>query len=244
MTSATRSHAYQLFMLALCLFALGTLAAHTLFSLSTVTNQILEYADYGICGLFFLDFGHSLLTAPNRWRYLRTWGWLDLLSSIPAIPTLRLGRAGRIVRIIRVLRGVRATKILSGFLLDRRAESAALAAGLVTLLLLVFSSIAIVDFENDPGSNIKTAGDAAWWALSTITTVGYGDRFPVTPEGRLVAAVLMVAGVALFGVVSGFVASWFLAPANRTQKNELDELRDELKSLRAMLEQRLKSGPA
>jgi len=190
MTTDSRSHSYQLFMFALCLFAIGTLAAHTLFSLSDVTRQILEYADYGICGLFLLDFGYSLAVAPNRWSYLRTWGWLDLLSSIPAVPALRLGRAGRIVRIIRVLRGVRATRILSGFVLDRRAESSALAAGLITLLLLVFSSIAILEVENDPGSNIKTAADAAWWALSTITTVGYGDRFPVTSEGRAVAAVL------------------------------------------------------
>lgn len=243
MTSESRSHSYQLFMLALCLFAIGTLAAHTLLSLSETTKQVLDYADAGICGLFLLDFAHSVAVATDRWRYLYTWGWLDLLSSIPALPMLRIGRAGRLIRIIRVLRGVRATKILTGFVLDRRAESAALAAGLLTLILMVFSSIAIVQFEHDPASNIKTASDAVWWALTTITTVGYGDRYPVTPEGRLVAAALMVAGVALFGIVSGFVAAWFLAPANRAQKTELDQLRDELRSLNARLDQLAKAGP-
>jgi voltage-gated potassium channel len=238
MTGESRSPSYQLFMLALCFFALGTLAVHSFVSLSEASRQILEYADAAICGLFLIDFGNSLARAPNRWRYLFTWGWLDFLSSIPAIPVLRLGRAGRVVRIVRVLRGVRATKILSGLVLDRRAESAGLAAALVTLLLVIFSSLAIVQFETGPDSNIKSAGDALWWALSTITTVGYGDRFPVTAEGRLVAVILMMAGIALFGVVSGFVAAWFLAPANRAQKSELDEVRDELRGLRELLENR------
>jgi voltage-gated potassium channel len=241
MTGESRSPSYQLFMLALCLFALGTLAVHSFVPLSDVSREILEYTDAAICGLFLIDFGNSLARAPNRWRYLYTWGWLDLLSSIPAIPALRLGRAGRVVRIVRVMRGVRATKILSGLVLDRRAESAGLAAALVTLLLVVFSSLAIVQFETGPDANIKTASDALWWALSTITTVGYGDRFPVTPEGRMVAAVLMMAGIALFGVVSGFVAAWFLAPANKAQKSELDEVRDELRTLRGVLEERLRS---
>jgi voltage-gated potassium channel len=240
MPNESRSHSYQLFVLALCIFALGVLAVHSFVPISEVSREILEYADATICGLFLIDFGYSLARAPDRWGYLYTWGWLDLLSSIPAIPVLRLGRAGRIVRVIRVLRGVRATKILSGFVLDRRAESTGLAAGLLSLLLLVFSSLAIVQFEVSPDSNIKTAGDALWWALSTITTVGYGDRFPVTPEGRLLGGVLMVGGIALFGVASGFVAAWFLAPTNRAQKTELDELRDEVRGLRAFLEERLR----
>lgn len=240
MTNPPRSHSYQLFMLALCIFAIGTLAIHSLFSLSDSTKQILEYADTGICGLFLLDFAHSLLVAEKPLRYLYTWGWLDLLSSIPAIPVLRLGRAGRLIRIVRVLRGFRATKVLTGFVLDRRAESAALAAGLLSLLLLVFSSIAILQFESDPASNIKTGGDALWWALTTVTTVGYGDRYPVTPEGRLVAAILMIAGVALYGIVSGFVAAWFLAPSSRAQRTELEDVREELRDLNLRLEQVLK----
>ena len=244
MTSESRSQSYQLFMLALCLFALGTLAVHSFVPLSEVSREILEYTDVGICGFFLIDFGYSLARAPNRWRYFYTWGWLDLLSSIPAIPALRLGRAGRIVRIIRVLRGVRATKILSGLVLHRRGESAGLAAALLTLLLVVFASLAIVQFEVGSNANIKTASDALWWAIATITTVGYGDRFPVTSEGRLVASVLMMGGIALFGVVSGFVAAWFLAPTNRAQKTELDELRDELRGLRTLLERALGSGPS
>ena len=76
----------------------------------------------------------------------------------------------------RVLRGLRATKILTTLVVRRRAEHTVLAGSLVVLLLLVFSSIAVLHFENTPEANIKTAEDAIWWALATITTAGYGDR--------------------------------------------------------------------
>ncbi len=152
------------------------------------------------------DVGAEIL----RLRYLVRWGWLDLLSSIPAVDVLRWGRAARILRIVRVIRGVKATKLLSEFVLARRAQSAFLAASLIAILLVVFSSAAILQFETSAEANIRTPEDAIWWAVVTITTVGYGDRYPVSPEGRIIAALLMTAGVGLFGTFSGFIAAWFL----------------------------------
>ena len=106
---------------------------------------------------------------------------------------------------------------------------------LVSFLLVVFSSIAILQFETTADANIKTANDALWWAFVTITTVGYGDRYPVTPEGRIVAAVLMTAGVGLFGTFSGFVASWFLAPKTKLEESETRQLSEEIRALRREL---------
>ncbi len=103
MSSVSRSYAYHLFILAVCLYALGALAAHTFFTLTPSVAQILDYADTGVCFLFFLDFLHSLIRSDSRWRYLYTWGWIDLASSIPLVPALRIGRAARIMRIFRVL---------------------------------------------------------------------------------------------------------------------------------------------
>ncbi|MBM3452384.1 MAG: two pore domain potassium channel family protein [Bacteroidetes bacterium] len=74
----------------------------------------------------------------------------------------------------------------------------------------MFSTIRILQVENDPKSNIKTAEDAIWWADVTITTVGYGDKFPVTSEGRIISAILMTTGVGLFGIFTAFVAPWFV----------------------------------
>jgi voltage-gated potassium channel len=106
---------------------------------------------------------------------------------------------------------------------------------MVSLLLIVVSSIAILQFETVPESNIKGAQDALWWAISTITTVGYGDRFPVTIEGRLVASFLMICGVGLFGTLSGFVASWFLKPTEELRDTELAVLIAEVRELRAAI---------
>ena len=234
--SRTHSGPYQIFMLVLCLLALGALAAETMFPLQPATRQILHYADTAVCVLFFGDFCVQLARAPNRWRYFLRWGWIDLLSSIPAVDALRVGRAARVLRLLRVLRGVRSTRLLAEFVLRRRAQSAFLAASLLSLLLIVAGSIAILEFEHVPGANIVSADDAVWWAIVTLTTVGYGDRFPITPEGRIVAALLMTAGIGLFGTFSGFVASWFLKPAQRENDDEIQALRAELRAIRELLE--------
>lgn len=235
-TARPESVPYQLFMLALCVYTLLALAAEVVLRPGGEIRLLLGYADTAICGVFLLDFLLCIYRAPNRWRYLYTWGWLDLASSIPTIDVARWGRAARAARIFRVLRGVRATKILGSLALAKRAESAFLTVALVAILLLVVASISILQVETAAESNIKTADDALWWALSTITTVGYGDRYPVTPEGRFIAGVLMCAGVGLFGMFSGFLAAWFVAPAANQERSELEALKDEVRQLRAMLE--------
>jgi voltage-gated potassium channel len=225
----------MLFMLVLSILSLVGLAVSTVGHLDQGQKEILEIADLVVCGLFFIDFLVSLHRAPNRLKYFLRWGWLDLLSSIPMISTLRLTRAARIFRILRLIRGIKATKILAQFILNRRAESAFLAVSLVSLLLIVVASIAILQFEGQPDSNIKNAEDAVWWAISTITTVGYGDRYPVTYEGRVVASILMICGVGLFGTLSGFVASWFLKPAEDARESEMAKVLLEIRELKAQL---------
>ena len=82
-------------------------------------------------------------------------------------------------------------------------------ASITAVLLILFSSIAILQVENGADCNIKTAEDAIWWSYSTLTTVSYGELYPITSEGRIIAALLMAAGIALFGTFTGFIASWF-----------------------------------
>jgi voltage-gated potassium channel len=225
-------------MLVLSVLAIVALGVSTFTRLDAGSASILAKADNAICLVFFVDFLVSLYRAPSRTKYFLTWGWLDLLSSIPMVDSLRWGRAARIMRILRVLRGVRSAKILSDFILGRRAQGALLAASLLSILLVVTSSMAILQFETAPEANIKTPEDALWWSIATITTVGYGDRFPTSTEGRLVASFLMVAGVGLFGALSGFVASWFLRPEQEEQESEIQQVLAELKALREAVEAR------
>jgi len=138
------------------------------------------------------------------------WGWIDLVSSIPAFPFLRLGRAFRLVRLFRILRAFRSVRHFISYLFHNKAYGAFTTVSVSAISMVIFSAIAILQVEKASNSNIKTGEDAIWWAWSTITSVGYGDVYPVTTEGRIIASFLMLAGVAFLGVFTGFVASWFL----------------------------------
>jgi voltage-gated potassium channel len=232
---------YLLFILILSILAVIALAVETFFTLDEVTKQVLTYADYAVCVVFFIDFLQLFFQAEKKARYFFTWGWLDLLSSVPVIEALRWGRAARILRIVRVLRGVKSARFITRTILEKKAQSAALAIVLISIILIVISSISILHVEAAADGNIKTAEDAVWWSIVTITTVGYGDRYPITTEGRIIAAVLMIAGVGVFGTVSGFVASAFLSPSGSKRDVEDKDIRKELDEIKSMIKaERLK----
>jgi len=236
------SGAYQVFMLMLCVFALAVIGYDAIGRPDKHTREILLFADTVLCLAFLIDFLVSFFKAPNRWRYFYTWGWVDLASSIPSgvltFRLLRLGRVARIVRVLRVLRGVRATRTVTSFILTKRAQSTFLAAALLSILFVFLGSIAILQIEKVPGANISTPTDALWWAFETVTSVDYGDRYPVTTEGRVVAGLLVVVGAALFGTLAGSAAMWFLAPSQEQEKKEFSELRDEIAELKDLLKAR------
>ncbi len=237
-TGVAKASVYELFMLGLCTYVLLALATVTFFRLGDDIVAILEYVDTAVCLIFLLDFFGKLFAARNKLEYLK-WGWVDFLSSIPAVGPLRWGRLARVVRILRLLRGVRSSKAIVAYVLRRRAESAFTAAALTALLVIVFSSIAVLHFEREAGdgANIQGPDDALWWAFVTVTTVGYGDKYPVTAGGRIVAALTMTAGVGLFGTFTGFVAAWFLAPGEEEQEDELESIRQQLTSIETTLGQ-------
>ena len=232
---------YNLAILLVCVIALGLMLVAETVHPDSATDELLGYADATLCVIFFVDFLVSLARAENRWRYFVTWGWIDLLSSIPAIDVARWGKAARILRILRLVRGVKATRILLTLALHYRARNAVLAGSFFALLVVFTGSLAVLQFEQVPEANIKNAADAVWWAVCTVTTVGYGDRYPVTWQGRVTAAVLMVTGVGIFGTLAGVLAGWFTGAHEeyeREQLRQLGRLADEVAELRARLEAR------
>lgn len=237
LTAVPRWVGYEIFILALCVFAIATLAIHAMVPEGHAVRGILDIADLFVCGIFAVDFVVNLVASKNRLQYLSTWGWIDLLSAMPMLPAARFGRVARVFRIFRLVRGVRASKLLVSLLRSHRSENAFLAASLTALLMLVCCAGAVLHFEAEhPDANIKTAEDAMWWGITTLTTVGYGDRFPVSSEGRLVAAVLMVTGLGLFGTLSGFIAAWFLGPSSGPSSEALGKLSDRIERLSRALE--------
>ena len=227
------SPAYELFILGLCILALVIFAEEMFFHVSGDVLYVLQTVDFAICVVFIFDFLLRLLIAENRIKYLMTWGWLDLLSSIPAIELFRIGR---LARVLRIFKGIRSVRNLANRMSASRSEFALSLATLVTVTTVLSGSVAVLIFERGvQGSGIHDGRDAIWWAVVTMTTVGYGDYVPVTTGGRVVAMVLMTLGVAIFATYTGFVATMLLEPAESEQNEELDQIRLELKELREQL---------
>ena len=231
-----RQQAYTLFILLISIFSIILVGVITLIPINSESLKIIEFLDFGICAIFFVDFLISFSRAENKRRYFFTWGWFDLLSSIPAVLFLRYFRFARILRIGRVLRGVRAGKIIASFVMDHRAQSGIVGALLISVLVIFIGSILLLQVEQDLGGNINTVEDALWWAVTTMTTVGYGDKYPISTEGRIIAGLLMFAGIGLFGVVSGFIAAWFISPSQKEVAKDSSELQNNVDTLQSKIE--------
>jgi voltage-gated potassium channel len=169
-------------------------------------RKFLTLASWTVWAAFALDFAIRLGLAEERTRYaLRHWYDVALIS----LPMLRPLRLLRVVALVRVL-----DRSAANSLAGKALVYAFGAAGVAMSL----SALAVLDAERgSPGANIETFGDAIWWAATTVTTVGYGDRFPVTTTGRTVAFVLMLVGIGLVGTVTASVASWMI---DRSSKNQ------------------------
>lgn len=205
--------------------------------LSRAQQKALDTCDLVICALFLLDFIVRFRRAPDKLAFMK-WGWIDLVSAIPVVDALRWGRLVRIFRVIRLLRAFRSTRgLIDHFLREERLGSVGSVLA-IFVMIVSFGAITVLYVEEGaPGSTIRTPGDAFWWAIVTVTTVGYGDHLPATPEGRVVAGLLMVAGVGLFGTLSGLVASVLLSPGVRREGTEITLLITEVRRLREQVEQ-------
>jgi len=211
----------NIIVIVLSIYVLVSLLISAFFKLPIELAKLLDLIDNGICVFFLFEFCIRFYKAESKLRFMR-WGWIDLISSIPTVDFLRAGRTLRLIRLLRVLRAFRSTRHLAHHIFRKRTQGAFTTVSVIAVLVLIFSAIAILQVEDDSNSNIKTAEDAIWWAYVTITTVGYGDKYPVTTEGRIIAAFLMTTGVGLFGTFTGFLASWFVAVKKQEEYNSSD----------------------
>ncbi len=209
----------NLLVLILSIYILAAVLIETFFKLPPEMSKLLNDIDFGICAIFLIEFSIRFKKADDKLEFMK-WGWIDLLSSIPMFDFLRAGRLLRLIRLLRIVRAFRSTNQLIKHIFKNKAEGALASATISSILLLLFSSIAILQVENHPGSNILTAEDAIWWSYSTLTTVSYGELYPITTEGRIIAGILMTAGIALFGTFTAFAASWFYQEAKEAEENQ------------------------
>lgn len=200
---------------ALAVVFLAAYAVQVLARPDGTTGAAVEALLTGVWIVFGLDYVVRIALARRRWRFVGT-HLVDL--AILLLPMLRQLRALRVITVISVLnRQLRD---------DVRGRAAVYVAATVALVGFV-AALAVLDAERDvPGATITTFGDAVWWTITTISTVGYGDRYPVTFEGRIVAGALMVAGIALLGVVTASIASWFVENLRRVESEVTEEIED------------------
>lgn len=210
---------YELFIAALSVLSIVNLVLYHLFA---------DPAVYGVAGIidvflsviFLADFLFRFFTANSKSRYfLREYGWADLLASLP-FPQVKILRLFRIFRAGRLMRIFGVRNMIHEFLTNR-AQSALLTLLFFIILVLEFGGMAMIAVERtSPKANIRTASDAVWYTYVTITTVGYGDRYPVTEAGRVMGFIIMTAGVGLFGTFTGYLANIFLTPPRKKEKQE------------------------
>jgi len=210
---------YELFILALSVLSIFNLIVEIL-PINPYVQSLVMIFDVGLTPIFLADFCYRLFSAPSKVGYLiKGGGWLDFIGSLP-FPALRLARLFRMWRVYNGLRRIGMRNMWQAYR-KSRAESALLTVIFLAIVVLEFASIFVLVTErNAPDANIKTASDALWWAYVTVTTVGYGDEYPVTNSGRIVGVLLMTIGVGLFGVITGYLANAFLKPKAAEQDEQ------------------------
>lgn len=177
-------------------------------------NKILRIMDVIFSAIFLVDFTYRLLTAPSKSEYFfRRFGWADLLASLP-FQQLKVLRLFRVKRVYRLLHDYGARNVLRTLSRDR-AGSALYILLFMGILVLEFGSLGMLKIEQyAAGANITSASDAVWYTIVTISTVGYGDKYPVTNAGRILGSIIIVIGVGIFGTFTGYLATTFLSSKN------------------------------
>lgn len=171
-------------------------------------------------GLFVVDYLVRVYLAPRRLDYI-TKHWYDLIVVVlPLWHPFRLLRLAALLRVLNrnaahSLRGKVATYVVLG-----------------SSFFAFCGALAVLQAERpDPNANIKSLGDALWWAMATMTTVGYGDRYPVTATGRIVAVALMIGGIAVLGLTTATVASWLVERVSARDESQLEALGKQITAL-------------
>ena len=219
-------NAYNIFILVLTVYSLALMVL-LFVPIDEETRVLVNFYDNMICIIFLIDFTMNLIASkPKRAYFVTRRGWLDLIGSIPSFGFLqvtalfRLARLSRLARITRIMRG-QAGRDLVIDVLKNRSQYATFITILLAGIVLSTASILVLNEESrSPDANIKTGGDALWWAIVTITTVGYGDFYPVTSLGRITGFFVMVSGIGIIGALASILASLLVSPSTSDEAED------------------------
>lgn len=205
-------------LMALAVATLPLVLAPELLSLSETTRTLFLVFDAIIWSLFAIDLAVRTWLSEHRVRFLLDHPFEVLIVVIPFLRPLRL------FRMAPLLRPLAASALLSQILRTRSASWTLVSA----LIAIAVATVIVAIVERDIEGGIQDWGTVTWWALATITTVGYGDVVPVSTAGRIVGVFLMLVGIGVFGVLTANVAAWFV---EQSQDEDQERIRVSLEEL-------------
>ena len=228
------SAGYEIFMALLSLLSIFNMIL-LFFLRDPSLGAVLALVNFVLIIFFIADFLARLVKSPSKSEYfLRQYGWADFLSCLPFSQT-NVFRLFRLIKVYRLLRDFGIRKIKDAVIKDR-ADTALFILLFVTILMLEFGSLGMLAIESQSSvSNITTAPDALWYMVVTLSTVGYGDQYPVTTQGRVLGAFVILTGVGIFGTLTGYLANFFLAPQKKKKSgDELSDIRSQLDAIKEL----------
>lgn len=240
MTQGERSFEHKNLSYEMFIVAISILAIINIFIVFLTNDPDMDYVlviiNYALSLILLVDFFYRFFSTKGKTSYFFSgFGWLDLLGSMPIfwMPVFRL------LRIIRMLRFFRQTGIF-GIMRDFRSQPASsilASVSFLVLLVIQIGSYLIIGAEaRSSSANIIQPFDALWWALVTITTVGYGDKYPVTNLGRIIGAIVILLGVIMFSVLTSFFTSKFYERGQEQSEQLLTTAEFDLQEVHRLLE--------
>lgn len=214
---------------ALILFSTVCFSLETLPDLKPLTIRFLHYSEIVIVAIFTVEYCYRIYCAKNRLRFIFSfYGLVDLLAILPfyIAPVLDL-RSLRLLRLMRVLRLLKLARYHKAF--SRLGEAFRMAReelvifSLATLVFIYLAAVGIYYFEHAAQPDVyRSVFDALWWAVTSLTTVGYGDMYPITIGGRIFTFAVLMLGLGLVAMPAGIMASSLNAIRRRHENDTSD----------------------
>lgn len=216
--------AFDLVLIALILLSVLVMMLATLTGLPAALREALSIAEWGLTFIFTLEYGLRIYISPNRWAYVKSfYGLVDLLSILPSylglffgdlnyLLSIRLLRVLRIFRILKLVRYLSEANILVRSMIQARRKILVFFSS-VLVLTTVFGSLMYV--VEGPAHGFTSIPKSIYWAIVSITTVGYGDITPQTPMGQMLAALVMLTGYSIIAIPTGIFTAELVQQASR-----------------------------
>ncbi len=206
---------WEIFVLAVAILSIVNLVLALLIR-NPDLDQVIVVMNSVLIVIFAIDLVRRLNVADDNRAYLtKGRGWLDAISIFPMLRITRILRILRVIRVVGRMGGL--GQAVKAFFEDK-ATGGLLLVFLIAILVMEFGSLAILAVERtSPEANITTASDALWYLIVTMSTVGYGDQYPVTNAGRGIGSLIIIIGVGVFGTLTGYLANVFLSPSDAAE---------------------------